>query len=322
MRPPPAACFSVDVVVPEKRGGVPSLDLLLTFLEVYRAGSLSAAAQRLGVTQPAVTGQLARLEEQVGEPLFVRTRRGVTPTQRAAVLASRVGTHVDGLRGALDPADTEPVLGGTVRIGGAAEFMTLLVIPVLAGLARRGVRVHTTLGLADDLLSELAADRLDLVVSAVRPKRQAVLAEPLVDEEFVLVACPALAHTIDAERLRTEPVAALAHLPLVAYAEELPILRRYWRSEFGRRPPNPVAMIVPDLRGVLAAVVAGAGISVLPRYIAAPALHAGEVVRLHDPQAAPLNTLYLAVRRGSAANPAVAVLRDRLRQAARQWDEL
>jgi DNA-binding transcriptional LysR family regulator len=42
---------------------VPSLDLLATFLEIYRQGSLSAAAQRLGVTQPAVTGQLARLEE-------------------------------------------------------------------------------------------------------------------------------------------------------------------------------------------------------------------------------------------------------------------
>ncbi|MFC9910784.1 LysR family transcriptional regulator [Streptomyces sp. NPDC059862] len=301
---------------------MPHLDLLSTFLEIYRAGSLSAAAQRLGVTQPAVTGQLARLEEQIGEPLFVRTHKGVTPTQRAAALASRIGVHVDGLREALHPADAEPPLRGTVRIGGAAEVMTLRVLPVLAGLARRGVTVHVTLGLADDLLSQLVNDRLDLVVSAVRPSRAAVLAVPLVDEEFVLVAPPAMAHTIDAGRLRSEPVAALAHLPLVAYAEELPIVRRYWRSEFGRRPPNPVAMVVADLRAVLAAVVAGAGISVLPRYIAAPALAAGEVVQLHHPEVAPLNTLYLAVRRGAPAGPAVTVLRDHLQQAARRWNTL
>ncbi|MFD0395026.1 hypothetical protein ACFQ3Z_33930 [Streptomyces nogalater] len=44
----------------------------------------------------------------------------------------------------------------------------------------------------------------------------------------------------------------------MAYGPELPIVRRYWRSEFGRRPSNPVSMVVPDLRAVLAAVVAGA----------------------------------------------------------------
>ncbi|MFJ5774198.1 LysR family transcriptional regulator [Streptomyces sp. NPDC093094] len=306
----------------DKRGGLPSLDLLLTFLEIYRAGSLSAAAQRLGVSQPAVTGQLARLEDQVGEPLFVRTYRGVTPTRRAAVLASRIGVHMDGLRGALAPEGTEPVLGGTVRVGGAAELMTLRVMPVLADLGRRGVRVQVTLGLADDLLSQLASGALDLVVSAVRPAQEGVLALPLVDEEFVLVAAPALAHTVDSERLAADPAAALAHLPLVAYAEELPIVRRYWRSEFGRRPPNPVSLLVPDLRAVLAAVAEGAGVSVLPRYVAAPALDAGEVVQLHHPEAAPLNTLYLAVRRGASAGPALAVLRDRLQRAARGWGGL
>ncbi|MEV7995422.1 LysR family transcriptional regulator [Streptomyces sp. NPDC086077] len=306
----------------EPRGGLPPLDLLSTFLEIYRSGSLSAAAQRLGVSQPAVTGQLARLEEQIGEPLFVRSHKGVTPTQRAAALASRVGVHVDGLREALRPSGAEPPLHGTVHVGGPAEVMTLRVLPVLAELTGRGVTVRVTHGLADDLLSQLADGRLDLVVSAVRPSRPGLLAAPLVDEEFVLVAPPALAHTVDAERLRAEPAAALAHLPLVAYAEELPVVRRYWRSEFGRRPANRVAMVVPDLRSVLAAVAAGTGISVLPRYIAAPALASGEVAQLHHPEVAPLNTLYLAVRRGAPADPAVTVLRDRLQQAARRWNTL
>jgi DNA-binding transcriptional LysR family regulator len=301
---------------------VPSLDLLATFLEIYRTGSLSAAAERLGVTQPAVTGQLARLEEQLGEQLFVRSRRGVAPTPRAAALAARVSLHVDGLREVLGSTESEPALRGTVRIGGAAEAMTARVLPAVAPLTGRGLYVHATLGLAQDLLAELAEGRLDLVVSAVRPTQRSVLAVPLVDEEFVLVGAPAAAHTVDTERLRTAPSDALAALPLVAYAEELPIVRRYWRSEFGHRPANPVALVVSDLRAVLAAVEAGAGISVLPRYLAEPSLAAGRVVQLHHPQVPPLNTLYLATRRGAPANPALTVVRERLLQAAQEWGGL
>src|SRR5689334_479543 len=121
------------------------LDLLATFLEIYRGGSLTAAAARRGLTQPAVSGQLAKLEKQLAEPLFVRGGRGVTPTPRADELARRVGPHVDQLRTALDPA---PALEGTVRIGGAAEFMTVRGLPVLTPLIQRGIRFEITLGLA------------------------------------------------------------------------------------------------------------------------------------------------------------------------------
>ncbi|SDI96654.1 DNA-binding transcriptional regulator, LysR family [Actinokineospora alba] len=299
-----------------------NLDLLSTFLEIYRAGSLSAAAERLGLTQPAVSGQLARLERQLGEPLFIRSRQGVTPTQHAAALAARVGLHVEKLRAALDTGDTNPVLRGTIRIGGAAEVMTERVLPALAPLTARGVKIHATLGLAQDLLSALASDRLDLAVSAVRPTAPTVIATPLIDEEFVLVCPQALAHTIDPDRLRTDPAHALSHLPLVVYAPDAPIVRRYWLSEFTRRPPNPIAMVVSDLRAVVAAVAAGAGISVVPTYLASAALAAGTVVQPHRPEVPPLNTLYLATRRGAPATPALTVLRDHLIEAANGWGTL
>jgi DNA-binding transcriptional LysR family regulator len=233
-----------------------------------------------------------------------------------------VSLHLDSLRDALGSAETEPALRGTVRVGGAAEAMTVRVLPALAPLTGRGLHIDTTLGLAQDLLAELAAGQLDLVVSAVRPTHRSVLAVPLVDEEFLLVGSPAAAHTVDTDRLRTAPAEALSALPLVAYAQDLPIIRRYWRSEFGHRPANPVAMVVPDLRAVLAAVEAGAGISVLPRYLAEPALAGGTVVQLHQPEVPPLNTLYLATRRGAPANPALTVVRDRLIEAARDWGGL
>ncbi|MFF2364092.1 LysR family transcriptional regulator [Streptomyces sp. NPDC058122] len=301
---------------------MPGLDLLATFLEIYRTGSLSAAAARMGVSQPAVTGQLARLEEQLGEPLFVRSSKGARPTPRAAALAARVGLHVDGLRTALAPSGRESTLEGTIHLGGAAEVMSLQVLPALAPLSARGLRIRVTLGLAEELLSALTAARLDLVVSAVRPQQEELSVTPLVDEEFLLVGPPALAHAVDQERLSADPVAALSQLPLVAYAADLPIIRRYWRSEFGRRPPNPVAVTVPDLRAVLAAVQSGMGISVLPRYLAAPALAAGHVVQMHRPEVEPLNTLYLASRREGPASPALAAVWEHLARAAQEWSSL
>ncbi|MFD7873729.1 LysR family transcriptional regulator [Streptomyces sp. NPDC059766] len=301
---------------------MPGLDLLATFLEIYRTGSLSAAAARLGVSQPAVTGQLARLEEQLGESLFVRSSKGAQPTPRAAALAARIGAHVDGLRTALEPSRAPGALAGTVRLGGAAELMSLQVLPALAPLTARGLRIRVALGLAEELLSELAAARLDLVVSAIRPQREDLLVTTLVDEEFLLVGPPALAHAVDGERLSDDPVAALSHLPLVAYSEELPIVRRYWRTEFGRRPPNQVAVVVPDLRAVLAAVASGMGISVLPRYLVAPALAAGEVALMHRPVVEPLNTLYLASRPDAPGNPVLAAVWEQLTRAGQEWGSL
>ncbi|MFI5998154.1 substrate-binding domain-containing protein [Streptomyces sp. NPDC051362] len=149
-----------------------------------------------------------------------------------------------------------------------------------------------------------------------------VLAVPLVDEEFLLVGAPGIARTVSIERLSVEPANTLRALPLVAYADDLPVVRRYWRSEFGHRPANAVALIVPDLRGVLRAVEAGAGISVLPRYLAEPSLASGRIVQLHQPGVSPLNTLYLAMSRGAPDNPAVIVVREQLREAAKQWGGL
>lgn len=279
------------------------LDLLATFLEIYRGGSLTAAATRRGLTQPAVSGQLAKLEKELGEPLFIRGSRGVTATPRADELARRVGSHVDHLRTAVDPA---PRLEGIVRIGGAAEFMTSRGLPALTPLIQRGIRFEVTLGLAGDLLDALKAGRLDVVLSSVRPK-PGFSATPLTDEEFLLVGPPLLARTVDRELLAADPARALEHLPLVAYSQELPIIRRYWRSEFGKRPKNLTAVVVPDLRAVLAAVIAGAGVSALPRYLAEPALTAGSVELLHQPEIPPLNTLYL-VTRGTPTAAAQAVV--------------
>jgi DNA-binding transcriptional LysR family regulator len=292
-----------------------SLDLWESFALTHRERSVSAAARHLGVSQPAVSARLRRLEEQLGLQLFTRSRAGVVPTPTADALALRLGPLIDQLRLALAP--DAPVVTGRLLIGGAADVVSARIVPALVPLIRGGLDVEVTTGLADDLLAALSAGRLDLVVSSVRPTRNDLTATAFVDEEFLLVAAPSVAAGVDQDLLAADPGRALGGVPLAAYAEHLPILRRYWLTEFEQRPAQRIGLVLPDLRGLLRAVVAGVGASVLPRYLVDQALLDGTVVRLHEPRLGPLNTLWLVT--GPEPGRQVVSAVEHLRRAAAGW---
>lgn len=294
--------------------------LLRTFLAVYRAGSFSAAAPVLGRSQPTVTTQIRALESQLGQQLFQRLPRGVAPTSVAHDLARRTARHLDALEAITEPgAPPGSPLGTPVHLGGPAEFTTSRILPALTGLVDQGLRLRVTFGLADDLLDGLRQRRFDMVVSTIRPRGRATAATALTDEEFVLVGAPQWTDRLGGDTFADDPLAALHDVPLVAFAEDLPIIRRYWRTVFGGRPAGTAAVVVPDLRGVLACVLAGTGITVLPSYLCAAELARGDLALLHDPVLPPINTLYLATRPGTGELPHLAAVHDQLRVAARDW---
>lgn len=272
------------------------LDLVRTFLTAYRVRSLSRAARELGRAQSTVTAQIAALEAELGHELFHRRPTGVVPTARADALAARVALPLDELEQALR-AGRPGTDDRLIHLAGPAEYLSHRVLPRLDTILGAGPRVRVSFGLSDALLAELSAGGTDLVVSAVRPRLAGVSATPLTDEEFALVGAP---------RWRPPDAGDPADprhwpgVPVIAYAEQLPIIRRFWRTVFGRRPAEIVPWaIVPDLRTIAAMVVAGLGVSVLPTYLVQDDLTAGRLVRLADPELPPINTLYLAVRAGA-----------------------
>lgn len=285
------------------------LEHLRTFLTVLRAGSMSEGARLLGLSQATASSHVQALEQRLGIVLFERSAAGVVATPRAVALGREVAGPLDALDDVLAP---EAAAGSeTIDLGGAAEFLGEVLAPRIDELAEASaVRLRLRFGLADALLDELRAGALDLVVSSVRPSQRGLSAMPLVDEEFVLVAAPRWRPATPPDETAAF-VSALAEVPLVAYGDELPIVRRYWRSVFGQRPDglHPVA-VIPDLRAIRAALVAGAGMSVLPRHLVESELAEGRLVPLHEPELAPLNTLYLVSRTGELDR------RDRLRALA------
>ncbi|MFD3335390.1 LysR family transcriptional regulator [Streptomyces sp. NPDC058700] len=297
---------------------VADLNLLRTFLAVYRSGSFTAAAGLLGLSQPTVTTQIRALERWTGRELFERLPRGVSPTAGAHDLAARVAAPLDALAVAAGDGSEPHERASPVHLAGPAELLCTRVLPALAPLTAEGVRLSVTPGLTEPLLDELRSGRHDLVIATFRPRGRALAAVPLMDEEFALVAAPVWADRVK-ERVAEEGPAALHGVPLITYAEDLPIARRYWRHVFGTRLSRPAAVTVPDLRGVLAAVTAGAGFSVLPRYLCESELASGAIVLLHRPDNPPINTAYLAQRPGRPAHPDVTRVRDLLIEAGRAW---
>ncbi|MFE6892040.1 LysR family transcriptional regulator [Streptomyces sp. NPDC057694] len=288
------------------------LNLLRTFLGVYRSGSFTAAAPGLGLSQPTVTAQMRTLEQQTGWELFTRLPRGVEPTPYAHELATQIAGPLDSLAVLEDSGAT----AAPVHLAGPSELLCVRVLPALAPLVADGVQLRVTQGLPEPLLDDMRAGRQDLVITTRRPRGRALESVPLADEEYLLVASPAWAERVE----RADDLcAALSAVPMVTYAEDLPILRRYWRTVFGKQLTARAAVTVPNLYAVLSAVNAGAGYSVLPRSLCEEYLRADRLALLHDPEEPPLNTLFLVQRPGAGTNPDLVRVRDRLRQAALDW---
>lgn len=291
------------------------LNLLRTFLTVHRTGSFTAAAPRLGLSQPTVTAQIRTLEQQTGRELFTRLPRGVDPTPYAHELATQIAAPLDALAGLEDTAAT----AGPVHLAGPSELLCVRVLPALAPLIAEGVQLRVAQELPEPLVEEMRAGRHDLVIATRRPRSRTWESVPLTDEEYLLVAAPAWAERVGRHPDSGNLCAALREVPMVTYAEDLPIIRRYWRTIFGKQYTARAAVTVPNLYAVLSAVNAGAGYSVLPRSLCQDHLDTGRLILLHDPQEAPLNTLFLLQRPGAEANPDVLRVRERLREAARTW---
>lgn len=280
-----------------------SWDALRVFVAVFRAGSFSSAADDLGVAQSSVSDQIARLERDLGYRLLDRGPSGARATARGQELAARISGAVDELATATACAGRDAAQDQTIFIGGPAEFLSEVILPALSARVPDGLRIAARFGVADELLDDLRAGTIDVLVSALPVRGPDVSSEPIYDEEFSLVGHP---------RWSEQLPNGLEAIPVLSYGPELPIIRRYWRSVFLRRPSRLTANVfVPDLRTLLRLTLEGVGMTVLPDYLVGDHLETGALTLLHRPDVAPLNTLFVATRQPrSRPDPAVRRVRE------------
>lgn len=273
-------------------------DWYRSFVAVYRAGTVTKAAEARLLTQPAVSQHVAALEAAVARPLFKRTPRRMVPTEHGQELYARVAQAVDTLELLAQQlagagAAEQPLL----RLGAPADYFHVVALERLAGAP---VRLWVRFGETSALLDALGRGEVDLVVATQRLPVQGVDFVKLADERFLLVGAPDLVpprvEGTGAERL-AEVERWLAAQRWISYGVELPIIRRFWQRAFGGRPPVQPALVIPDLRAIGRAIELGHGIGLLPDYLCREALRMERLRVLWEPPEPVGNELWIASRR-------------------------
>ena len=140
------------------------LNLLRVFDAVMAEGNITRAAERLAMTQPAVSNALRRLKDSLGDELLIRMPAGVRPTAFAEALWPQVRESLGQLQQALEPADYDPLAQTRVFRLAMVDAVAALLLPALmarlqASGARAQIEVHPLVNRDPrDLLSRGDAD--------------------------------------------------------------------------------------------------------------------------------------------------------------------
>jgi DNA-binding transcriptional LysR family regulator len=168
-------------------GGGPSWDLWRAFDAAIETRSLSAAARRLGATQPTLGRQIEALEVALGYPLFVRSQRGLTPTDAALALAPLAAT-MTATAGALARAGAgASTEAGVVRVTASEVIACEVIAPILPAFRAVNPEIEVEID-ASNAVADLLSREADIAVRMVPPRQQALVARHLGTAEIGLYA--------------------------------------------------------------------------------------------------------------------------------------
>lgn len=271
---------------------VNDLNLLTTLRHLLATGSVTATAERMRLSQPAVSRALGRLRSALNDPLFVRANKRLVPTPRAAALQP----ELEALMARLDDLLTSgagfvPATSTRTFVVATSDYTaSVLMGPLLERLRREApgvtVRVVQTVPDAEGALTDGA---WDLLWAPMRELSQAVVWTRLFEEDFVFVVRrghPVASRPLTLERYLSVPQLALSPEgkpgnPLDAQLERLGVRRR-------------VVAHVPTFATVPSLIAASDFGAVLPRRIVAQHGRAWRLVERTLPFALRGFTLYQA----------------------------
>ena len=161
------------------------------FATIVECGSLNKAAERVFVAQPALSQQMAALEEELKVSLLIRSSHGVTPTGAGKVLYR----HAIAVLRQIDTARQEVRLPGSsgetglVAIGLPPTIASILALPLVHRVRERhrGIRLHLIENSGGHLLELLELGRLDMSVHFRESETPGIARQVLLDEAFFLV---------------------------------------------------------------------------------------------------------------------------------------
>ena len=240
---------------------------LAAFCAVVERKSFSQAAERLGVTQPAVSLQVRSLEKRLGRKLLDRSGRRVEPTEAGLALyrgAQRLLALEGQLLEELSEGDGDE-LRGTLEVGSSTGPGSTVVPVLLCEFQRKNAGVAVSLSISDtqSVIDRVADRELELGIVGAARRHRGVVFEPFLNDEVVLACPPGHAfagQTVSLEQLREEPLIVM---------QEGAGVRQVIEDEL-RRAGTRLRELEPRLElglqeSVKAAVAAGYGVAFISR---------------------------------------------------------
>jgi len=170
--------------------GAVNLNLLVAFDALFEELSVTRAARRAGVTQPAMSNTLAQLRSLFDDALFVRHRTGLTPTARATALAEPIRKGLQLLQGALTGPSFDPATSDRRFVLATSDYVELVLLPaLLRRLSEQAPGVQLALrpwGL-HEAPPELARGEVDLMLGFYDKLPPHHYEQPLFHDEYVCV---------------------------------------------------------------------------------------------------------------------------------------
>lgn len=259
------------------------------FVEVAERGSLTAASEALNISRAMVTRYLAELEDWLGARLLHRTTRRITLTSAGEQALERcrrlleLGADLQAAVG--DGVDAPP--GGQLRIACSASFGQSQLASAVAHYVARFPRVRVDMVMADRTIN-LVEERIDLAIRITHELDPALFARRLTVCRSLLCATPAY---LAGRGTPQRPEDLLRHSCLTHHF----VGRSLWQLQRGGRD---IAVTVGgsisanDTGVLLQAVLAHAGIGLLPTYQLGPLIRSGELVVVLPDYQVPSMTIY------------------------------
>ncbi|QEI07542.1 LysR family transcriptional regulator [Pigmentiphaga aceris] len=239
------------------------LDQLRKYELVVKYGSFTAAADHLGLTQPAISQQIRALERQLGVRLLERVGRSVTPTAAGKDLLAHLPAIAMALEAAFNAvaAHVDKVVG-QIRLGTGLTTCLYFLPPILRKLkdAHPGLDLVVSTGNTEELVRRVEANSIDLALVTLPVPSRSVDVQVVVEDEIVAVKRRGSADWPD--RLDASSFSAT---PLVMFSPGTSTrgLIDAWLSTADRNPS--AAMELDSVEAIKAVVAAGLGSSFLPR---------------------------------------------------------
>jgi DNA-binding transcriptional LysR family regulator len=285
---------------------------LQMFLAVAREGSFSRAAETLFRTQPAVSLSIRKLEDSIGQRLFVRGARPVRLTDAGKLLADYAERLVN-LRAEVTKglAELEGLHRGELALG-VNESSIHALLPALARFRKEhpGVQIRVHRVFSRDIPREVLNYHLDLGAVSFIPREPQLHATEILRDELTLVVPPK--HVL--ARRRVVDIPDLGKEVFIAHIVDSPFRRRVIELFAKHRIPLNMFVELPTIESIKRFVQMGMGVAIVPRMCVQWEVERGQLKEVQVRQLSLPRHLYLISRRGSKLPHAAAELVRLLKQ--------